>query len=170
MKVLTPEECPKWLKDAGISHDPYRGVGEASHHYMTGGLTDARRSIAFARNLIRAVEPKGDHLLEITDWSTYQEDEMAVVQSVRASFGETRWLIKSPGHVFLSSDLDLCVGLFALTIAYGWSSFIYTSKPRLTIFNWEGDMFEFWSDEKKTIEVTKKFCRLHELPKHERDA
>jgi len=110
MKVLTPEECPKWLKDAGIRHDPCRGVGEASHHYMTGGLTDARRSIAFARSLLRAVEPKGDHLLEITDWSTYQEDEMAVEQSVRASFGETRWLIKSPGHMFLAADLNLCVG------------------------------------------------------------
>jgi hypothetical protein len=167
MKTLTPEQCPRWLKDAGFNHDPFRGSGEASYHFMTGGLTDSRRSIAFARNLLQAIQPNSDHLLEITDWSLYQKDEMAVVQSLRASFGETRWLIKSPGHVFPPSDLDLGVGLFALTIAYGWSSYIYIPTPRLTIFNWEGDMFEFWSDEKKSIELAEEFSRSHELPKHE---
>ncbi len=166
MKFLTPEECPKWLKNAGINHDPFREAGEASHRFMTGGLKDVRGSIAFARNLLREIAPQGDHLLEITDWSLYQEDEMAVVQSVRASFGETRWLIKSPGHLFSASDLDLCVGLFALTIEYGWSSYIYILKPRLTVFNREGEMFEFWSEDTKTIELVKEFSRSHELPKH----
>jgi len=168
MKALTPEECPSWLKSAGISHDPFRGFGEASNHFMTGGLTDTRRSIAFARNLlVYGLQPNTECLLEITDWSLYTEDEMAVVQSLRASFGETRWLIKSPGHVFAPSDLNLCVGLFALTIAYGWNSYIYIPTPRLTIFNWEGDMFEFLSDEKKSMQVVEEYGRSHELPKHE---
>jgi hypothetical protein len=168
MKALTPAECPNWLRSAGIHHDPSRGLGASAHHGITGGLTDPRRSIAFARNLLQAVRPSSDLMLEITDWSSYQEDEMAVVRSLRASFGETRWLIKSPGHVFAVSELNLCVGLFALTIAYGWSAYIHIPSPRLTIYNWEGDVFEFWSDEKKSTDLAEEYCRSHELPKHKK--
>jgi hypothetical protein len=168
MKALTFEESNDWLASVGVKHDPFREKAKGAQYYLTGALTDVSRSVSFAfvRNLlVYGLMPSGDVLLRISDWSLYQKDEMSVIDSFRSSFGECRSLNEANGHLFASAEMDHCVGLFNLTFAYGWSSYLYIFNPSLTFFNWEGEMFEFWSEQKDPIILVQKYCQKHNLPK-----
>jgi hypothetical protein len=165
MTALPLEECKKWLAARGIDHDPYSRSGGSGYCHVTGAFTDLHRAHAFIRNLMaHGLKPSGEVLLEINDWPLYNEDEMAVVQAFRASFGEARDLIDARGHMFGPAELNPCIGLFNLTVMYGWSAYLYVPDPPLTVFNWEGEIFDFWSSQKELIEKAREMCHAHKIP------
>tara|TARA_B110000495_G_scaffold198568_1_gene210595 strand:- start:604 stop:885 length:282 start_codon:yes stop_codon:yes gene_type:complete len=74
---------------------------------------------------------------------------------------ETRPLIESAGHRFGADELEDAVGLFAMATEFGWSSYLYMPDDVGTLYNWEGDLFDFWSrDESRLIAINKVIGKL----------
>jgi hypothetical protein len=99
-----------------------------------------------AENLLLAVEPFGSALLHITDWAHYLPQQMATFQAVRASRQEKRSLIDAPGHCFGADEGELLAGMFALSMHYGWSAYLYLEKGP-AFLNWEGELLDVWMPE-----------------------
>ena len=148
MKVLTDGEVSAWLASHGIQEAPYstdasRDEGEYEQVRIPPEALDESY---FAQNLLLAVEPFGSALLHITDWAHYIPPQMATIMAIRASCGEQRWLIDASGHCFGADEFDLLCGMFALSMHYGWSAYLYLEKGP-TFLNWEGELLDVWVPE-----------------------
>jgi hypothetical protein len=86
---------------------------------------------------------------------------MRLIDLVRTTHGERRPLIDAAGHLFPTDEKDDLVGLFSLTVAYYWSAYLYFPSSKTTLFNWEGEIFDFWTDDPncyaKLLELQKSF-------------
>jgi hypothetical protein len=96
--------------------------------------------MALLRNLVLSAGAFEAVLLQITDWSLYSPDEMAVVMQLRKP---SRILLESPGHVFGMGERDLLIGMMGLVAAYGWTAYVYFDE-RLTLLLWEGEIMDAW--------------------------
>lgn len=141
MKTLSDLECTAWLAERQRLEAPYgkRGVAQAAQFPV-------RPESRLVSDLARAFSPFAMALLQVTDWSPYQPEDMAVISAVRAAHGEHRPLIDTPGHLFFREESDLLVGLFALTATHHWSAYLYFDHG-VTLHNWEGDLLDLWVSE-----------------------
>ena len=164
MQTFSIQQCKSWLEDRGVASDPYRNDLITGNHNEKRTVVNLHGAAAFIRNILNyGLKPAGEVLVQVTDWSLYSEDEMAIFQSIRASSGETRALVDAPGHLFPAAELNHCIGLFNLTLAYRWSAYIYIPDAPITIHNWEGEILEFWSGQKQIVDLVHEFCRSHRL-------
>ena len=141
MKFLSDLECTAWLVARHRLEAPY-GRPEVTQSAQFPLRPESR----LASDLVRVFSHFKVALLQITDWSLYQPDEMAVVSAVRAAHGEHRRLIDAPGHLFSHGEGDLLIGLFTLAAAYHWSAYLYFDHG-VTLHNWEGDLLDLWVSE-----------------------
>jgi hypothetical protein len=146
MKCLTNAECSDWLRNQRMVEEPYgEPLPVGSHYKQFAPPTSARHLAAFSRHLFDWLGNYDTALLHITDWGLYKPDEMAVIQAIRRSHGEHRMLIDAPGHLFEAKERDELIGMFYLTVMFGWSAYLYFPAAKATIFNWEGDLIDLWS-------------------------
>lgn len=145
MKVLTDSEVSACLAGRGIQEAPYStGASREEGEYEQMRIPpEARDQSDFAQNLLMAVEPSGSAILHLTDWAHYIPPQMATIMDIRASVGEQRWLIDASGHCFGADGFDLLADMFALSMHYGWSAYLYLEKGP-TFLNWEGELLDVW--------------------------
>jgi hypothetical protein len=165
MNCINVQEQETWLKDQKMQGQPY-GSDNAPKHYIQFYAPKHLRAVeAFAHNLTDLYFPSNKALLSITDWALYQPYEMRLFDCVRSIHGEKRWLIDAPGHLFSTSEKDDLIGLFSLSVAFEWTSYIYFPDARVTLLNWEGVIFDFWTDDSKQLiavsELLKSFSLEH---------
>jgi hypothetical protein len=86
-------------------------------------------------------------LVHVTDWPTYEPAEMAVVDALRHAWDESRNLIDAPGHLFPAEESELAVALFGHTGNYEWNAYLYLPNDLATLYNWEGERYDFWSND-----------------------
>jgi hypothetical protein len=146
MKCLTDREVSAWLEEHGIPERPYEGR-EAPVHYLQ---LHAPGSYPRLEALIQAIHcrlaPGAGWLIQIEDWAHYTPSQLIAVQGIRALAGESRLLIDSPGHLIGPDEADTAISLSSLCAAFGWSAYTYSSLARTTLYNWEGEIFDFWTD------------------------
>jgi|GEM_PF-1474888 len=151
MKCLTETECSEWLKHHAIIEAPYNCNSapiKADYARFVSPKTTTRL-IAFTRHFFDWVGDFEFGLLQMTDWSLHEPDEMAIVNSIRRSHGETRWLIKAPGHLFDQKGRDELISMFYLSIMFGWTTYLYFLPNKVTVLNWEGDIIDLWAFDSK---------------------
>ena len=152
MRCLSDIEVLSWLKEHSLS-EPYKR--NPQHEYFLQFYTP--KSLKVLRSFVAAYWHlylrERDVLVHMTDWSTYQESEMQSISKIRENLGETRWLIKSPGYHTTPDESNTAMQLFVLSVDYGWSSFLYPSSDRAILFNWEGAIFDFWTNSKSDLET-----------------
>jgi hypothetical protein len=73
-------------------------------------------------------------------------------------------LIDSPGHIFIPSENEIGVALFALSASFAWSSYVYSPHHRSTLYNWEGEVFDFWTDSAEVVSEMKLILKQFDLP------
>jgi hypothetical protein len=78
---------------------------------------------------------------------------MALVDSIRRGYGEQRWLIDAPGHLFGPAEQADAVGHCYLALMLGWSAYLYLASGTVTVLFWEGDLVDVWSAD-ETLEYT----------------
>lgn len=145
MKALIKTDCSQWLVNRGIVEDPYCNPIPAQHFCDQFRFPhDALKVEYVVRKLVEAAQPFGSALLYITDWPLYEPDEMAIVSALRLAHGERRPFLEAPGHVFESSERDLLIGMFSLTVFYHWTAHLYCDQYT-TALNWEGDLMDLWT-------------------------
>ena len=167
MKCLTENEISQWLDQYGIVGDPYAKSHSAC--YLQFYAPQKHQAIdGFIRRCFDLVFCSTDTLLHITDWGLYTPSEMIPVMGIRSLHSEERLLIEAPGHLFDSAEAEAAISLMALTASFAWSSYLYCPTNRSTLYNWEGDIFDFWTDDPSQIAILKRILEdfdLHETAK-----
>lgn len=164
MRCITDSEITDWLRERSIPKDPYRGDATPRFYLQFYAPTNHRRIDAFVRHYFERVLPAADSLIHLTDRGLYQQSEMIAISGIRASRGEHRMLIDSPGHFLTSSEREIGVSLFSLSASFAWSSYIYSQHHRSTLYNWEGEIFDFWTDREEVVSEIKLILEQFDLP------
>lgn len=170
MHCLTESEISQWLQQRGIVGDTYHQSHSTGHYLQFYAPKNHRTVSAFLRNYGELITGGSEGLVHITDWSLYTQSEMIPIMGIRSLHDEKRWLIDAPGHCLASNEMDVAVSLVVLTTAFAWSTYWYCPASRSTLYNWEGDIFDFWTDDPAMMEIMKKLILdfdLHETKNSE---
>ncbi len=146
MRCLTDSEQREWLIKNGQIENPYgnnSSSGKFYHQFCTPTRLAAIES--FSDSYLNLWKD-GEALLVVTDWALYQPYEMRLFELARRAHGENRNLIEATGHIFSIEEKDDLTALFSLTVAYQWKAYLYLPLAKTTLFNWKGEVFDFWTD------------------------
>ncbi|WP_018970408.1 hypothetical protein [Rubritalea marina] len=163
MRCVTESEITEWLRERSIPKDPYHGDAAPRHYLQFYAPSTYQQQDALARHYYERIIPDSDSLIHMTDWSLYQQSEMIAIAGIRSSRGEDRMLIDSPGHTLMPSEKEIGISLFALSASFAWSSYVYSSLYRSTLYNWEGEIFDFWTDSAETVSEVKLILKQFDL-------
>ena len=145
MKCLTQQEIGKWLAERQVTPSPYGRVKSPAHYRQFRVPQRPLVNFAFIRQFLKLTDC--EVLVHLTDWPTYEPAEMAVVTAIRHEWNESRNLIDASGHLFQSSQSELAIALFGLSGNFEWNAYLYLPNNLATLHNWEGELYDFWSDD-----------------------
>lgn len=155
MNCVTESEIDEWLRERSIPKDPYRGDSEPAFYLQFHAPATHRRMDALVRHYYDQMIPESESLVHMTDWGGYEQSEMVAIAGIRSSCGEGRMLIDAPGHILTSGEKDMGISLFSLSASFAWSSYLYSPQHRSTLYNWEGELFDFWTNSEQAMSEMK---------------
>ena len=150
MRFLTPPEISEWLHRHGLPEQPYRNH---TKEYEPAFCRQFQAPVgqlpinAFVRNFLHILSGASNHLVCMDCWALYQPCELITIGALRAVAGEGRQLIDAPGHLVEEGEDELVVALFGLSVGYGWQSHLYCVEGKTILCNWEGDLFDFYTED-----------------------
>jgi hypothetical protein len=132
MKCLTFLESNQWCNAAsGISVSNDRHIWPPRNHQRlmlslpVGSLKLSRFAARLSTWLVGA-----ERMLWLSHWNVSLLNEVVLFDRIRASYGEVRPIIESPGHLFETrnaTDGEVLIGLIFLTLAFNWEGYIVAS-------------------------------------------
>ncbi len=153
MKCFTPDEELAWLAEHHIQAAPYEHGGQCFAFYLQFYSPKSFRGVAaFTQNVLSAICEGGETLLSIADTEQPKSYELRLIERLRSASQESRSIGKAPGHLFSSAEEDDAVAMFSLTVAMGWEAYLYMPKTSSVVFNWEGDILDFWTSKRSVFE------------------
>jgi hypothetical protein len=163
MKCVTDSEIDDWLRQRSIPKDPYHRDSSPAFYLQFYAPKNHRRIDAFARHYYERIVPEADSLIHMTDWGLYQQSEMIAIVGIRSSRDEDRMLIDAPGHILPTGEKEIGISLFSLSVSFAWSSYLYSARDHSTLFNWEGEIFDFWTDSEHVVTEMKLILNQFDL-------
>jgi len=144
MKCLTPSEVDKWLSRHG-HNSKADAVPVISFHAPT------KFSVleAFVECILRDIFIQGEVLLMVDDTDRERNGHLRVIKALRKLAGEKRTLDKSPVFLFAKDEWEHAVMLFSLNACFYWKCYVWGDRDQLTLFNWEGEIFDVWAGNEK---------------------
>ena len=166
MRFLTPEEVTMWLNEKGQIEDAYHAHEESVPplHVQCEVPDRYRRIECFVRTVLSEVFLDGDLLVQITDWWPCEGCNEFIFEAMRRSCGETRPIETTPGYLVAETERERAVAIFTMATCFGWKCYIYGVRDRTVFFNWEGDIFDFWSDSEATVKSYFRIMEGFDLP------
>ena len=151
MQTLADTEMRTWLRNRGLTAILNHSSESSNQMYLQFCTPVAHRHTeAFIRRLLEMTTACHDAIIHISDWPLYQPSEMLTIQALRETCGENRRLIDSPWHVIPSTEAELGISIFSLTVSYQWNAWFYLQNGATTLYNWEGELFDFWTTDGET--------------------
>jgi hypothetical protein len=135
MKVLSREETVAWCGEHEIALSDF-GLPERSD--ASGKFIipeDAQKRVNLVSRGMAAFGDKPLFLVWLDDWAVWPSGQrMHVFDRFRMSYGENRWLINSPGHVFDKNEIDDAVSFVTLAALFLWDCYVVTPKRSTLLF------------------------------------
>lgn len=128
MKCLGHDASSRWLSGMGIDIVEHRQLRFPDEH-ETIVLERPAGSLPlnyFAEALVDWLPQESDRFIWLSDWETYPRSQSCIFERIRGSYGETKPIIESPGHVFAENnetERGLYAGLLFLVMAFDWSGY-----------------------------------------------
>ena len=164
MRCLDQSEIDQWLTKRRVTSEPYGKLDSPTHYCQFKLPQRPLANAAFIREILALSED--EILVHVTDWPTYEPSEMAIVDSLRKASGESRYLIDAAGHLFTADESELAIALFGHTGNFEWNAYLYRPNDLATLYNWEGEFYDFWSENARThatlTNLVDKFGLVHE--------
>lgn len=148
MQCLTEPEIATWLADNCVTAKPYDQVDSPVHYLQFKCPMRSLGIASFVRQFL--IPAAGEVLVHITDWPTYQQSEMLVINAIRRNSNESRGLIDVPGHLIPECERELAIAVFSHATMFEWNAYMYLPNDIGTIYIWEGELFDFWSNDSAT--------------------
>jgi hypothetical protein len=156
MKCFPKSFRQQWLDENGVGQTLQSRLGVRDWDICLALPQNLHKQIAFLENSLGDDLGKVGLLVSIEDWPLYLKTEFETVKALRLSWGEERRLIDAPEHVFDANETEIALGLFALTIGFGWSATLISTGPTFIAHNWEGEYLDCWcasAEKQRSLEL-----------------
>ena len=165
MKCLTPAEINEWMKRHGHHVEP-DNVPVLS--FDAPGKFPVME--CFVECVLRDVFVHGEILMVVTDTDLGRFRHTRLFEAFRHLTGEIRKMEEAPGFLFLQSEWQDVVTLFSLTASFSWKCYLWGDHDQITLFNWEGEIFDIWPGNERGRNATSDLLTSFNLEKIERKA
>lgn len=164
MKCLTALEIDAWMKKHGHHVEP---------DLMPGISFFAPQRFQAIECLIecvlREVFVRGEILMVVSDTDLGHRRHIHIFEAFRRFAGETRGIKEAPGFLFPENEWQDIVTLFSLTVGFDWCCYLWGDHEQVTLFNWEGEIFDIWAGgehgKNLTLNMLKNF-KLERIERH----
>jgi hypothetical protein len=134
MRILSPHEAATWCQEHHVALSD-RGLPEDFDVDLKFRIPrDAQQRV----NLVsQAMEAFGDETLFLVwfdNWSVWSGQRMHVFDRLRMSYGETRRLIDSPGHLFDQTEIEDATSFVTVAVLFLWDCYIVVPGRRKLLF------------------------------------
>lgn len=92
-----------------------------------------------------------DAMITVVDTPLMTTSNFRLFEQLRNAHGEKRLWLETPAHLFGREEQPDLIGLFGLTVIFGWMAYLYVPNSRSVLYNWEGEIFDFWTAEETTM-------------------
>ncbi len=135
MKILSREETALWCSQHEIALDDF-GRPERLDAYAKFEIPeDAGKRVRLVSQRMRAFDQTPIFLVWFGNWSVWPSGQrMHVFDRFRMSYGETRRLIDSPGHLFVEAELEDAISFVTLAVLFLWDCYVVTPKQGRFLF------------------------------------
>jgi len=151
MKTLTAEEVSTWLAKQGQVEDPFNGPVDPRYRIAFNVTMDYSACDCFLRCFLDQIITRGDVLVVVDDAAPAEPSHDFISQALRSSVGEARAIEEVPGYLLTYEDREKAVALFALMSGFRWKCYLYGSYNQIALYNWEGDIFDAWTDSESIL-------------------
>ena len=163
MRCLTDSEVSEWLRREEIQEDPYERGSVHDYYLQFRAPTADGHMDALVRHYWERIIPGSVAVVHMTDWGLYKPSEMTAVVGIRSTHGEKRALIEAAGHLIEPGEAEVGISLFALSASFEWTSYLYAPPARTTLLNWEGELFDFWTESREAYAEMRRLLAEFEL-------
>jgi hypothetical protein len=152
MKILSRDETRLWCSQNDIALND-RGLPEHSDASVRFKIPeDANKRVGLVSDRMRAFNGEPISLVWFDDWAVWPSGQrMHIFDRFRMSYGETRPLIQSPGHVFGRSEFEDAVSFVTLAVLMLWDCYVVTPQRGKLLF-FSHDEFGLTKDVGKALE------------------
>jgi hypothetical protein len=135
MKILSPDAIRLWCVENGISLTD-RGLPEGSAKARKFDIpADAQQRVALVAEKMKAFETLPAFAVWFDDWSVWPSGQrMHIFDRFRSSYGETRNLIASPGHLFQAQELEDAISFVTIGVLFLWDCYVVTPQQTAFLF------------------------------------
>ena len=135
MKILSRQDAALWcsqhdvaLSDAGLPQRPD----------MTARFKipeDTQKRVHLVSQGMSAFADTPLYLVWFNDWAVWPSGQrMHIFDRFRMSYGETRPLIDSPGHIFERGEIEDAISFVTLAVLFLWDCYVVTPKGSKLLF------------------------------------
>ncbi|HEY7999116.1 MAG TPA: hypothetical protein VIE87_09875 [Pseudolabrys sp.] len=135
MKILSREETSLWCGQNDIALNDRR-LPERSDAFVSFKIPeDANKRVRLVSDRMQAFNGEPIFLVWFDDRAVWPSGQrMHIFDRLRMSYGETRPLIQSPGHVFDQSEFEDAVSFVTLAVLMLWDCYVVTPKRSKLLF------------------------------------
>lgn len=135
MKILSREETCAWCGQNDIALND-RGSPERSDAPVHFKIPeDAGKRVALVSHRMRAFSGEPIFLVWFDDWAVWPSGQrMHIFDRFRMSYGETRPLFQSPGHIFDQAEIEDATSFVTLAVLMLWDCYVVTPKRSKLLF------------------------------------
>lgn len=166
MKCLTPNEVSSWLAEKRQIEDPHHAhLDDIKHLLHSQFEAPTKYSVveAFVRHFLNELVIEGDVLIQFVDSYPIHDHKRHVIESIRKMAGEDRHIEEAPGFLFCGEDRELANTLFSLMTCFQWQCNLYGDHDQLTMFNWEGEIFDVWTSSELKMKELKAIVQVFDF-------
>ena len=135
MKIISKEEAQIWCHHHHIAMND-RGLPERRDFPTKFDIpVDAGQRVYLVSERMSAFREEPSLLVWFDDWSVWPYGQrMHIFERLRLSYGETRRLIDSPGHVFESAEIEDAISFVTLAVLFLWDCYVLTPERRKLLY------------------------------------
>ena len=131
-----------------LPDSPYEHGGEAFKFFLQFHAPKTLRSTeCFTEALLDCAGTGGEVMMTVVDTESPYEYEERLFNRLRFPLGEPKSIMEAPAHLFAANQLADLIPIFSLTVGWQWEAYLHMARSRTVLLNWEGEIFDFWTDD-----------------------
>jgi hypothetical protein len=169
MRILSSTELAAWMTANKLPSEPYAQGGEAFAFYLQFHAPQSFRSIeCFIEALLHHAGTGGETMVTVVDTVNLYDYEYRFFEKLRFPAGETKSILEAPAHLFSAHEFTDVIPMFSLTVGWQWQAYLHMPRSRSVLFNWEGELFDLWTDDRAVLTGVRELLERFGLRETER--
>jgi hypothetical protein len=149
MRFYTYQQCEEWLAQRKrLRPDQDKSLPVERFEYPN----EAHRFFPIANAIAHSITHRRPALLWVTEWGIWSPSEnWHLYYKLRHTYGDSRLLHESPGHLFLDYEAEDLSSFLQLAMLSGWGGYILTEANYVNIFFSHDEYIDFFTPTPGTL-------------------